>query len=101
MGFKIEEKDIEKCNWTVLKTVNPHFQNVWFGRKTFELRFTKDRDFVVGQSLLLREFTTDGFTDRAVWVDISHILTHNDFPDGIKPDYAILSFRHIHNVTIC
>jgi len=100
MIFQIEEQEIKNYTWTVLKTVNPHFDNVMCGRKTFEIRSTKDREFVVGQNLLLREFTPDGFTNRAVWVVISHILTHDDFPDGIKPDYAILSFVHIHNVAI-
>ena len=39
-----------------LKTVNPFFQEVKAGNKTFECRDYSDRDFKVGQIWILKEY---------------------------------------------
>lgn len=76
-----------------LKCVNPHFENVWNGTKTFEIRFDLDRDFKVGQTWKLKEFNpeTKSFTGRYVDFEILHILSSKDFPEGLKENYSILS----------
>lgn len=43
-----------------LKTWSPEFRAVWDGTKTFEIRPAHDREFKVGDLLLLREFIPCG-----------------------------------------
>jgi hypothetical protein len=76
-----------------LKTVNPHFQHVWDGVKTFEFR-KNDRNYEVGDSLKLKEYfpENDSFSDRVIYADITHILSHDDFAD-VPEGYVILSIE--------
>lgn len=75
-----------------LKTVNPHFTDVWEGRKTFEIR-KNDRDFKIGDSLILKEYdpSTDSYSGRKITCQITHILQGGEY--GIDPDYCILSIN--------
>lgn len=85
-----------------LKTDPEAFAAVLAGRKTHEIRFN-DRDFQVGDELVLRETAHSGaemaarpeipliYTDRTVRRTISHIQTGYGLADG----WCILSFaRH-------
>lgn len=58
--------------------------DVAHGRKTFEVR-KHDRDFQVGNVLELFDDHGSRTSKR-----VSYILTHEDFPDGIKEGYAVL-----------
>lgn len=68
-----------------LKTVEPHFTNVWNGCKTFEFRFN-DRNYQTDQILIL-ESQTDG---KKIVCFVPHILKTEDFP-AIPNDWVILS----------
>jgi hypothetical protein len=76
-----------------LKTVQPHFSEVWFGRKTFEIRSTNDRIFQVGDTLLLKEWDTlkGIYTGKGIEAEISHVFKGPAF--GLEAGYAILSFN--------
>lgn len=67
-----------------LKTINPHFAEVWLGHKTFEFR-VNDRDFRKGDTLYLREWEDDDYyTGRAVRAKVTHILKYDpDTPLGV------------------
>ena len=56
-----------------LKIVQPHFDDVASGRKKAELR-KDDRDFAVGDMLILREWTGTEYTGRKISATITHIL---------------------------
>lgn len=77
-----------------LKTLAVHFEEVFQGRKTAELR-RNDRNFQVGDTLVLREWDTDGepagyYTDAYVLAKVTHVL---DFPEALQPGYVMLSFQ--------
>ena len=80
----------------LLKTINPHFQAVWYKTKKAEIRYTGDRKFEVGRRYRLREFdVAKGYLDRYVDIEITHILPFEEFPEGLKPGYAMLSFVEV------
>lgn len=82
-----------------LKTQPCYFTDVATGRKTFEIRNAMDRDFQVGQVLLLREYATSVsgipgmYTGREAKVQVTYVL---DFPDGLKDGYVALGIRLMH-----
>lgn len=76
-----------------LKTVEPHFSNVLNGSKTFEIRLN-DRDYQVGDYLMLMEYPFTGELHLTVEVKVTHILTHDDYPQGIKPGYVVMSITN-------
>lgn len=71
-----------------LKTIQPFFQQVCDGVKTFELR-KNDRDFQVNELLKLQEYNpiTKEYTGRYVFKKITYIL--KDFT-GLVDGYVIL-----------
>lgn len=75
-----------------LKTVQPYFDAVASGAKTFEIR-KNDRGFEVGHHLFLREYQDDGegfgdgYTGRATLRRITYIT---DFPDGLREGYVVM-----------
>ena len=75
-----------------LKTVRPWFPLVYHGEKTAELR-KHDRDFRVGDILLLREYIPDEchYTGSAVKAKITHIVTDADGP-WLTRDHCMISF---------
>jgi len=72
-----------------LKTVQPYFDEVKSGRKTAELR-RDDRDFKVGDTILLDEWTGNAFTRQFVAADITHITRG---PPWLADGYCMLSFK--------
>lgn len=74
-----------------LKTVNPHFQNLFDGLKTFEVRFN-DRNFKVGDFIECREYlpSLGVYTGRIICFQISHILEDSNY---CKEGYVILSIK--------
>lgn len=58
-----------------LKTVNPHFQDVASGKKTFEIRSEEDRTFSEGDILVLRQYDPDsGYSGVSMEVEVVHIV---------------------------
>jgi len=91
-------------NLHILKTVNPHFQNVWDDLKPFEIR-ENDRDFKKGDLLLLREYRppsqitqsekkpfmiNEKYTGRQI---LAIVILVTDFPQGMKDNYVALSMN--------
>ena len=77
-----------------------YFKAVASGDKTAELRYN-DRDFLVGDTITIQEYDLaieGGYTGKEQYLEITHILTHKDFPQGLQPGYVLLSFK---NQTIC
>ena len=74
----------------VLKTEQPFFDDVWNGRKDFEVRLN-DRDFKVGDRLELIE-VTENATQRYILKDVKYILKGGQY--GILPDYVVLGLKN-------
>jgi hypothetical protein len=73
-----------------LKTVQPFFNDVKEKRKNFELR-QNDRDFQVGDTLVLEEYTGKYKTGAGVTRKIKYVL--KDCPEfGLTPGYCILGW---------
>lgn len=80
-----------------LKTVQPYFDDVVSGNKTFEVR-KSDRDFKINDVLLLLEYNPDnaanqkskGYTGKCITARITYIL---DEPEYCKDGYVIIGFK--------
>jgi len=71
-----------------LKCIQPYFQPICDSDKTFELR-KNDRDFKVGDELILREIDHDlKYTGMYALCDVTSIL--KDYI-GLMPGYCIMS----------
>lgn len=77
-----------------LKIFPQYFNAVERGEKKFELR-KNDRDFLVGDILILREFDGINMTGRSITVMITYILQNCGF--GLADDYVILGIKKLHN----
>ena len=73
-----------------LKILPEHFADIKSGRKKAELRYN-DRNYTVGDKLILREWTGNDYTGRTCSVIITHILQNCGF--GLVDGYAILSIE--------
>ena len=74
-----------------LKITPKYFEKVLSKEKTFEFRYN-DRNYQVGDILNLKEYDNGTYTGRETNVEITYIL--QEF-EGLQPDYAILSIKHI------
>ncbi|MGV3293834.1 DUF3850 domain-containing protein [Streptococcus pluranimalium] len=71
----------------MLKCYPQYFEAVKDGTKPFECRYN-DRDFKVGDELLLREYEPQkGYTSRCIVRKVTYVLS--DFV-GLKEGYVIL-----------
>lgn len=79
-----------------LKTWPQYFQRILSGEKTFEVR-KNDRDFQVGDYLLLNEYDpkTDKFTGNFVYKKVSYILHGGNF--GLDKDTVVMSLANENN----
>ena len=82
-----------------LKCWPQFFSAIAEGRKQHDLRRSNDRDFLVGDRILLREFDphSEKYTGRTQLVVITYITSH-ELPcalsgDALHPDYCILSIE--------
>lgn len=73
-----------------LKILPKYFNDVVNGDKNFELR-KNDRDFKVGDSLMLKEFDNGVYTGDSVQVVITYILVGGEY--GLDKDYVILGIE--------
>lgn len=87
-----------KCD--VLKTVEPHFSNVWHGYKTFEYRFN-DRNFQEDQILILDRFPHNNkkSNKQRIITYVTHLLTHEDF-NTISEKWVIMSIIVLDGVNL-
>ena len=73
-----------------VKVLTPYFREVKECRKNFELRIN-DRDFQVGDTVILEEWTGDCFTGDVVSRKIKYLL--KDCPQfGLKEGYCIFGW---------
>jgi len=85
-----------------LKTWPKHFSAVYDGAKAFEFRYN-DRDFCVGDTLILREWeprhdykrTFGGtYTGRAVEAAVTYILReYEELPEFVADNYVVMSIE--------
>lgn len=76
-----------------LKTIQPHFENLLNGIKTFELR-KDDRPYATGNVLLLKEYDLQAktYSGREIKMTVTHVL-RNAPEFGLLPGYCILSIK--------
>ena len=85
-----------------LKTWPKHFQAVFDGAKTFELRYN-DRDFHVGDTLWLREWeprhnyktTFQGtYTGRECIASVTYILReYEELPEFVADNFVVMAIK--------
>ncbi|MFD2752405.1 DUF3850 domain-containing protein [Virgibacillus siamensis] len=76
-----------------LKITPEYFQYVWDKKKTFEVR-KNDRDYEVGDKLVLREWDGDkGYSGSGVVKKVSYILSD---PNYVKEGYVIMGLEDYH-----
>lgn len=80
---------IRPCNTHELKILPEYFVEVVRGTKKFEIR-RKDRDFRVGDRLILKEYNRGKYTGREVQRYITYIFK-GDGSYGLSEDFCILS----------
>lgn len=78
-----------------LKLQQPYFDAVWHRRKLFEVRLN-DRNYKVGDQLLLREYDPkdNTYTSMCVIGTVSYIMS--DFI-GLKEGYILLGLTNLQN----
>lgn len=83
------KKKIPKCStYHELKTAKKHFNDLWIGLKTFEVRLD-DRKYKKGDVINLRERCYSKYTDREIFGIITHVL--KSFK-GLQKGYVVFSF---------
>jgi hypothetical protein len=82
-----------------LKIWPEHFRAVRLGNKKCELR-RADRDFRVGDSLMLVEFDPreDRLTGAYQCCEITHITKGEDVPRALLDGFVILSIDHVSKI---
>lgn len=71
-----------------LKTETCYFEAVQSRVKMFEIRFN-DRDFKVGDVLILREIEDNDYTGRVLTVHVTYITHYKQ-----KPGYVVIGISH-------
>lgn len=84
-----------------VKCINPFFEDVMAGRKTFEIR-KNDRDYKVGDLMILREYSLERekYMGRRYLVEITYIYEgskHGKF--GLHKGFVILGVRNFEDPT--
>lgn len=81
-------------NTHMLKLLPQYFKPVEEGTKTFEIR-ENDRDYKVGDTLILREYLNNdclsGYTGQAISKEVSYILEGGQY--GLEDGYCILGLK--------
>ncbi|MGL6186115.1 MAG: DUF3850 domain-containing protein [Clostridium chrysemydis] len=73
-----------------LKILPKYFEDVLDEVKTFELR-KDDRNFQIGEGILLREFDGEKYTGRDIGVEIVYKLDGGKY--GLEKGYCILGIE--------
>lgn len=78
-----------------LKTIQPYYEQVAKGIKTFEVR-KADRNFKVGDMLVLQEWSEEsGYTGGEIKCQITYLLSGGQF--GIDKDYCVMGIKEYDN----
>ena len=72
-----------------LKCLPEYFQQTFDTNKLFEIR-KNDRDFQVGDHIILREWN-GGYTGRVIKDEITSVVS---FPDGLKDGYVVIGIDY-------
>ena len=80
---------MEKIRVHNLKISPSYFKDVVKGVKKFEVRLN-DRNFKVGDLVVLEEFDKKGYTGKFINTEITYVL---DDPAYCKKDYVIFGFK--------
>ena len=86
------------CNTHELKILPKWFKDVQENKKNFEIR-KNDRNFEVGDYLILKEWDLRKFTGRYVIRQIEYIYK-GDGTYGLSEDYCVLGLQVPHAVEI-
>lgn len=74
-----------------VKCLQEYFNQVWLGKKTFELR-KNDRDYCIGDIVVLHEIEADKATGRKVTIKIEYVL--KDCPKyGLQDNHCIFCWN--------
>lgn len=80
-----------------LKTVQPYFNEVYTGRKTFEIR-KNDRDYKENDVLILREYYPQNEKEssyrRTIVAKVTYLLSETEFN---KEGYVVMAIRVLDN----
>lgn len=76
-----------------LKTLQPYFNDVKSGSKTFEIR-KNDRNFEIGDTILLQEYHDGGYTGAVIRRIITYVLIDAE-QFGLMDEYAILGIKEL------
>lgn len=84
-----------------IKTINPFFQDVWTGKKTFEIR-KNDRMYVAGDELCLQEYdkASELLLSRRILCLVTYVVLYEQFPDGIKEGYCVMGIELVHKYNL-
>ena len=74
-----------------LKILPEYFEAIVKGEKNFEVRFN-DRNFAMGDILLLREHDGNRYTGRQITTEVTYLL---DNPDYCKEGYVIMAIKKL------
>jgi len=77
-----------------LKTLTQYFNEVRNGNKTFEVRFN-DRNFQVGDILILKNYDGEKYLGDEIKVKVSYILDNSDF---CKDGYVVLGIKPVKEI---
>lgn len=79
-----------------LKITDRFMNDIDSGLKTFEIR-RHDRKFEVGDEIEFLLLCDDAWypEPHTVGYSITYILTHKDFPQGVKRDYCVLGIKRV------
>ena len=80
--------EVNENNTHELKILPQYFDDVASGKKSFEIR-KADRDFKVGDFLILKEWEGGMYTGRAVVAKVDYIY-QGDGSYGLSEEYCIL-----------
>lgn len=75
-----------------LKIYPQYFEKVLDGTKTFEVR-KNDRDFQVGDTVVLKEFYNIKYSGREITVKITYILDDKFY--GVSEGYIVFAFQKV------
>jgi len=81
-----------------LKILPEYFAPVAIGEKKFEVRYD-DRNFAVGDIIILREYDGEKYTGKKLSVKITYILRGGAY--GIAEGYVVLSITKLDGVRKC
>jgi hypothetical protein len=90
---KVYDIDYQGIRIQQLKILPKYFTDVATGKKKFEIRYN-DRNFKVGDTLILGEYENGKYTGRKLRRRVNYILYSND-TIGLEKGYCILGLENI------